>query len=88
VELDFEPLVSVASMLYGASFVAERYSGLRSFLEDGGSDKEGGAKHPAAAKKRKLLGQQPEVATALASLSDDASDSEVRKLGLRRAGGV
>lgn len=35
VELDFEVLCSVAAMLYGSSFVAERYSGIRSFLEQG-----------------------------------------------------
>lgn len=35
VELDFGPLLEVAGMLYGSSFVAERISGIRSFLERG-----------------------------------------------------
>ncbi|KXZ51619.1 hypothetical protein GPECTOR_12g583 [Gonium pectorale] len=33
VEVDFAPLLAVAAMLYGTSFVAERYSGIRAFLE-------------------------------------------------------
>ncbi|PNW79614.1 hypothetical protein CHLRE_08g360100v5 [Chlamydomonas reinhardtii] len=32
-DFDFEPLMAVAAMLYGTSFVAERYSGIRAFLE-------------------------------------------------------
>lgn len=32
-EVDFEPLCTIAAMLYGTSFVAERYSGIRKFLE-------------------------------------------------------
>lgn len=32
-DLDFEPFMAIASMLYGTSFVAERYSGIRQFLE-------------------------------------------------------
>ncbi|PNH09901.1 hypothetical protein TSOC_003451 [Tetrabaena socialis] len=35
VTVDFEPLMAVAAMLYGTSFVAERYSGIRTFLEAG-----------------------------------------------------
>ncbi len=35
VEVDFKPLCDIAAMLYGTSFVAERYSGIRSFLEQG-----------------------------------------------------
>lgn len=35
VDVDFEPLCEVAAMLYGSSFVAERYSGIRKFLEAG-----------------------------------------------------
>lgn len=33
VDIDFQPLLDVAAMLYGSSFVAERYSGIRAFLE-------------------------------------------------------
>jgi len=82
VELNFEPLVAVASMLYGASFVAERYSGLREFLESGASASEA----LACAKKRKLQGQQPPQITSVLSHSDDASDSEVRCLEAFGAG--
>lgn len=32
-DFDFKPFADVAVMLYGNSFVAERYSGIRSFLE-------------------------------------------------------
>ena len=32
-ELDFAPLCAVAKMLYETSFVAERYAGIRPFLE-------------------------------------------------------
>ena len=72
VDMDFEPLVAVASMLYGASFVAERYSGLRSFLEAGSDE---GA---AAVKKRKLFGlPAPSTMPASSRESDDATDSEV-----------
>ncbi|GIL80104.1 hypothetical protein Vretifemale_9289 [Volvox reticuliferus] len=35
VPVDFSPLMAVAAMLYGTSFVAERYSGIRAFLEKG-----------------------------------------------------
>jgi hypothetical protein len=35
VEVDFGPLLTVAAMLYGSSFVAERYSGIRAFLDKG-----------------------------------------------------
>ncbi|KAG2494460.1 hypothetical protein HYH03_007512 [Edaphochlamys debaryana] len=35
VALDFRPLMAIAAMLYGTSFVAERYSGIRAFLEKG-----------------------------------------------------
>jgi hypothetical protein len=31
-DFDFEPLMAVAAMLYGTSFVAERFSGIRAFL--------------------------------------------------------
>eukprot|EP00983_Pelagomonas_calceolata_P030318 951582-Pelagomonas_calceolata.AAC.3 len=72
VDMNFEPLMDVASMLYGASFVAERYSGLRAFLESGS----GGSEALAHAKKRKLQGSLVDTSTA-ASHSDDASDSEV-----------
>lgn len=33
VHIDFKPLMDIAAMLYGTSFVAERYSGIRPFLE-------------------------------------------------------
>jgi allophanate hydrolase len=33
VELDFAPFAETAQLLYGAAFVAERYSGIRAFLE-------------------------------------------------------
>ncbi|MEW5305220.1 MAG: hypothetical protein WDW36_007776 [Sanguina aurantia] len=33
VTIDFSPLLEIAAMLYTASFVAERYSGIREFLE-------------------------------------------------------
>jgi hypothetical protein len=33
VQLDFAPLVATAEMLYNTSFVAERYSGIRHFIE-------------------------------------------------------
>lgn len=78
VELDFEPLVAVASMLYGASFVAERYSGVRAFLEGGRKGAGKGLEQQAAMKKRKLQGQASLVSL---SPSDDASDSEVRRGG-------
>lgn len=35
VEIDFTPFAETAILLYGAAFVAERYSGIRSFLEKG-----------------------------------------------------
>jgi len=35
VDLDFAPLCNVAKMLYETSFVAERYAGIRAFLESG-----------------------------------------------------
>ncbi|KAF5834987.1 hypothetical protein DUNSADRAFT_8044 [Dunaliella salina] len=75
VDMDFEPLMAVASMLYGASFVAERYSGLRAFLESSSGGNE------AHAKKRKLQGPLVDTSTA-ASHSDDASDSEVAAEGV------
>ncbi|GLC42946.1 hypothetical protein PLESTB_000289000 [Pleodorina starrii] len=34
-DFDFGPLMAVAAMLYGTSFVAERFSGIRAFLEKG-----------------------------------------------------
>jgi allophanate hydrolase len=34
-EIDFAPFAAIASMLYQSSFVAERYSGLRAFLDAG-----------------------------------------------------
>mmetsp|Transcript_16382 Transcript_16382/g.44916 ORF Transcript_16382/g.44916 Transcript_16382/m.44916 type:complete len:688 (-) Transcript_16382:929-2992(-) len=77
VDMNFEPLMDVASMLYGASFVAERYSGLRAFLESGS----GGSEALAHAKKRKLQGSLVDTSTA-ASHSDDASDSEVAAEGV------
>lgn len=33
VTIDLSPLLEIAAMLYTASFVAERYSGIREFLE-------------------------------------------------------
>lgn len=54
VDLDFEPFVTIAAMLYGTSFVAERYSGIRDFLEAG--------KEAAAIKARN--GSQSEVQAA------------------------
>ena len=33
VDIDFGPLVNTAALLYGSSFVAERFSGIRKFLE-------------------------------------------------------
>lgn len=79
VELNFEPLVSVASMLYGASFVAERYSGLRTFLEGGKREATGKEQQElAVVKKRKLAGQGLQLtAVPLSPSSDAASDSEV-----------
>lgn len=35
VEINFDPLLKTAALLYGSSFVAERYSGIRNFLEAG-----------------------------------------------------
>lgn len=35
VEVDFSPFAEVAAMLYQSSFVAERYSGVRTFLDQG-----------------------------------------------------
>ena len=37
VEVDFTPFMTIASMLYGTSFVAERFSGIRTFLEADGT---------------------------------------------------
>ncbi|KAG2426165.1 hypothetical protein HXX76_013146 [Chlamydomonas incerta] len=49
-DFDFEPLMAVAAMLYGTSFVAERYSGIRAFLEaPGGAAAAVAAKGGAAA---------------------------------------
>lgn len=36
VEMDFAPLAAAAAMLYGSAFVADRYAGIRGFLEAGG----------------------------------------------------
>jgi allophanate hydrolase len=36
VDIDFSPFAEIAAMLYQSSFVAERYSGLRKFLDEGG----------------------------------------------------
>lgn len=33
VQIDFTPFAAVAKLLYESAFVAERYSGIRSFLE-------------------------------------------------------
>ena len=33
VQVDFTPFATVAKLLYESAFVAERYSGIRSFLE-------------------------------------------------------
>jgi hypothetical protein len=46
VKIDFAPFAAVAALLYQSSFVAERYSGLRAFLDAGG---EGRAAAPEAA---------------------------------------
>ena len=35
IQVDFEPFVQTARLLYESAFVAERYSGIRSFLESG-----------------------------------------------------
>lgn len=34
VEMDFSPFAEAAALLYQSSFVAERYSGIRSFLDN------------------------------------------------------
>lgn len=35
VEIDFSPFAATAKLLYESAFVAERYSGIRGFLDDG-----------------------------------------------------
>ncbi|EFJ41617.1 hypothetical protein VOLCADRAFT_98357 [Volvox carteri f. nagariensis] len=62
VEVDFAPLMAVAAMLYGTSFVAERYSGIRAFLEKGqpfvaatAAEKTPGERQAAVASDERLL---------------------------------
>jgi len=39
VDIDYAPFEDIAASLYGGAFVAERYSGIRHFLEEGGRKK-------------------------------------------------
>ncbi len=43
VEIDFEPFATTARLLYEASFVAERFSGIRDFLHKGAGGAPAGA---------------------------------------------
>ncbi|GBF99242.1 allophanate hydrolase [Raphidocelis subcapitata] len=45
VDVDFAPFAAIAAMLYQSSFVAERYSGLRAFLDAGGAQGAAAAEH-------------------------------------------
>ena len=54
VNIDFTPFAAVAALLYQSSFVAERYSGLRTFL-DGGSEGRAAGPEAALQQQRSLL---------------------------------
>eukprot|EP00775_Hariotina_reticulata_P014156 gene14156-14294_t len=57
VQLDFSPFAQAAALLYQSSFVAERYSGIRTFLDgsSGGPAAEGG---DALLQQKSLLGDE------------------------------
>ncbi|KAI8468534.1 MAG: allophanate hydrolase [Monoraphidium minutum] len=73
VDVDFSPFAEVAAMLYQSSFVAERYSGIRAFLDAGAP---GGAAAAAAGG-----GGGPEAALA----QQRALNSDERLLPVTRA---
>jgi len=57
VPVDFSPFAQTAALLYQSSFVAERYSGIRAFLDasSGGPAAEGG---DALLQQKSLLGDE------------------------------
>ncbi len=60
-EFDFEPFAATAALLYQSSFIAERYSGIRAFLDSKGSPGgkgEGVAPEAALAQQRRLVGDE------------------------------
>jgi allophanate hydrolase len=59
VPIDFTPFAKTAALLYQSSFVAERYSGLRKFLDAGSS-----SSSSASAKASSSSSQGPEAALA------------------------
>lgn len=80
VELDFAPFAAVAAMLYQSSFVAERYSGIRAFLEGGG--KAGGGDNGAAKADADAEADDP---FAAAAARQRALISDARLLPVTRA---